>query len=94
MGVNIKARSVSFYWLAQVSRERRQMELPLYSPIACAILSAQREVLPGVGLREDLLRWPKIRRIENMRPGKNVNMSFLGLFLRPRGKELQPKYLF
>jgi hypothetical protein len=27
-------------------------------------------------------------------PGKNVNMYELGLFLRPLGKELQPKYLF
>ena len=37
---------------------------------------------------------PSLRCSSPFPPGKNVNMYFLGLFLRPLGKELQPKYFF
>ena len=41
---------------------------------------------------EQSVDWVRIG--ETSEAGKNVNMYFLGLFLRPLGKELQPKYCF
>ena len=89
------ARSVSGFWIRQVRTNKtgRASEETFRTVVFGSLVGTRVKCLLGEASRRCPFR-PGHAPPRPDPPVKNVNMSLLGLFLRPLGKELQPKYVF